>query len=361
MTATLQDFDYILPQSAIAQQPAHPRDSSKLLVYTRKTQEIQHKIFRDIVSLLSPNDVLVRNNTKVIPARLFGKKESGGNVEILLAKHVSSKPGEEIWETLVRPGVKTGTTLHFEHSDLTATCISERGYTRVFSFSKQGPEFYEAVLVCGYTPLPPYIHQDYAKEDILRKQYQTTYAKLEGSSAAPTAGLHFTKDIDEQLRKKGVHVEEVTLHVGLGTFLPVKTQDIQKHEMHSEWFSLDEQTAQRLNTYKKEGKRIIAVGTTSVRVLETCVDKHGLLHSQTTDTNIYIYPPHTFTFVDALITNFHMPKSTLLMLISAFSTTPNTTTEPFTTFLQSGIGKAYMEALQKNYRFFSFGDSMLIQ
>lgn len=357
---TLTDFSYKLPKERIAQHPMEPRDASKLLVYSRKDGGVTHKHFFDLPSLLTSNDVIVRNNTKVIPARLFGKRISGGIVEVLLVKHISSTLEGELWETLVHPGVKVGTTIIFGDDILRATCTKEQGYTREFLFNKTTIAFYEALVTCGLTPLPPYIEQDKNKENILRKQYQTLYAKHKGSSAAPTAGLHFTKEVDQALLDKGIQIEEVTLHVGLGTFLPVKTNDITKHEMHSEWFTLSKETQEKLNTYKKQGKRIIAVGTTTNRVLESCTDTSGLLQEKTGETNIFIYPPYKFKFVDALITNFHMSQSTLLMLICAFTSAPNST-EQFTNFTKSSIGKAYESALQHNYRFFSFGDAMLIQ
>lgn len=358
---TLHDFSYHLPKKYIAQFPAEPRDSSKLLVFSRKTGEIRDMRFDDLPSLLTSNDVLVRNNTKVIPARLFGEKTTGGKIEVLLAKHLSSGTGGERWEVLTRPGAEPGTAVSFGNGALSGTCTESSGYTRVFVFDKHGQDFYRALLDCGYTPLPPYINQDFGKEDVLRTQYQTIYAKHQGSSAAPTAGLHFTRNLERKLEEKGVQTEELTLHVGLGTFLPVKTENIEDHTMHSEWFSLSKETTRRLNNFKREGKRIIAVGTTSVRVLESCADLHGILHSKEGETNIFIYPPsYRFTFADALITNFHMPESTLLMLISAFCSAPNTE-EAFTSFQTSRIGQAYEHAKKHRYRFFSFGDAMLIQ
>lgn len=356
---TLQDFDYTLPKASIAQQPASPRDSSRLLVYQRTTGKISHHHFYDLPSLLTDRDVIVRNNTKVIPARLFGKKATGGIVEVLLIRHIATKPDREYWETLVKPGITPGISLQFGHGRLEGICTKVLGYTRIFCFNKTGTHFYEAIGQCGYTPLPPYIHQEKDKEDTVRKEYQTIYAKYQGSAAAPTAGLHFTNAVDKALLAKGVKIEEITLHVGLGTFLPVKTNDIEKHEMHSEWFSLSPDVAKRLNQDKKEGKRIIAVGTTSVRVLESSTDDNEKILPAEGETSIYIHPPYKFHFVEGLVTNFHTPKSTLLMLISAFCTTPNAK-EEFKNFKSSGIGKAYLEALQQDYRFFSFGDAMLI-
>ncbi len=357
---TLDQFDYHLPEGLIAQHPAEPRDSSRLLVLDRQTGKVAHRHFYDLPQLLDANTVLVRNNTKVIPARLLGKKSTGGHVELLLNKQLTIAKGAEEWEVLTKPGLKLGQTVLFDNSDLTATCTEITGYTRKIRFNKHATELLNAFSAIGHTPIPPYIEWNQNDEQELRQLYQTTYAKVAGSAAAPTAGLHFTTEVDQQLRDKGVQIEEVTLHVGLGTFLPVKDQDVTSHHMHAEYFEITEKTANSLNHAKQEGKKILAVGTTSMRTLESAVNEHGELQAQSRETSIYIYPPYQFKFVDQLITNFHLPKSTLLMLVSAFVSAPNTPHE-FSTFLSSSVGKAYLEAISQNYRFFSFGDAMLIR
>jgi S-adenosylmethionine:tRNA ribosyltransferase-isomerase len=356
---TIDQFDYPLPHRFIAQKPAEPRDSSKLLVVNRETGEIGHHHFYDLPSLLDSNDVIVRNNTKVIPARIFGQKDTGGQVELLLTKRLHLENDQEVWECLTKPGLKPGQSVSFENSTLVASCQEITGYTRQVAFNMSHAALFEELTKIGHTPVPPYI-TGWADEDEaqLRELYQTTFAKIQGSAAAPTAGLHFTPEIDESLRKKGVQIEEITLHVGLGTFLSVKTDDITKHDMHSEWFTLPEDVAERLNEAKKSGKRIIAVGTTSTRVLETCA-KDGQLTPQTGETQLYVYPPRKFEFVDAMITNFHEPKTTLIMLVSAFSSAPNTSHE-FKNFKETTVGKAYQVAMDNDYRFLSFGDVMLL-
>jgi S-adenosylmethionine:tRNA ribosyltransferase-isomerase len=374
MSLTLSDFSYDLPPERIAHAPASPRDSSKLLVLDRQTGDLKHHIFRELPQLLQPGDVIVRNNTKVIPARIFGKKPSGGVVEVLLNKiqlptklrsqstesaAPTADPSEEVWECLTKPGLKPGQTIDFS-PELTARCLGfgSDTYTRLLAFSKSGIALLETLASIGELPLPPYINTPLSKAETADR-YQTTFAKSAGSVAAPTAGLHFTPELDATLRKKGIEIIELTLHVGLGTFLPVKTETITEHHMHAETFSLSEETATVLNTAKQAGKRIIAVGTTTVRTLESCVSKSGLLQAQTAETEIFIYPPYHYRFVDALITNYHLPESTLLMLVSAFVSEPNTE-YVFTDFQASLVGKAYAEAIKKNYRFFSFGDAMLI-
>jgi S-adenosylmethionine:tRNA ribosyltransferase-isomerase len=374
MSLTLSDFSYDLPHERIAHSPASPRDSSKLLVLDRQTGALKHHIFRELPQLLQPGDVIVRNNTKVIPARIFGKKPSGGVVEVLLNKiqpptklhslstentATTTDPSEEVWECLTKPGLKPGQTIEFS-ADLTARCLGfgSDTYTRLLAFSKNGVRLLETLTSIGELPLPPYISTPLSKAETADR-YQTTFAKSAGSVAAPTAGLHFTPELDIALRKKGIKIIELTLHVGLGTFLPVKTEHIAEHHMHAETFSLSEETATTLNTAKQAGRRIIAVGTTSVRTLESCVSESGLLQAQNSDTEIFIYPPCRYHFVDGIITNFHLPESTLLMLVSAFVSEPNTS-QPFTNFSESSIGKAYVEAIAHEYRFFSFGDAMLI-
>jgi S-adenosylmethionine:tRNA ribosyltransferase-isomerase len=356
---TIDQFDYPLPHHLIAQKPAEPRDSSKLLIVDRETGEMSHRHFYDLPSLLGPEDVIVRNNTKVIPARILGQKTTGAQVELLLIKRLHLDDGQEVWECLTKPGLKPGQTVAFENSSLLATCQKITGYTREIAFNVSHAALFEELIKIGHTPIPPSI-TGWSTEDEpqLRELYQTTFAKIQGSAAAPTAGLHFTKEVDEALREKSVQIEEITLHVGLGTFLSVKTEDITQHEMHSEWFTLPEDVAQRLNEAKQGRKRIIAVGTTSTRVLESCVIE-GKLAARTGETQLYVYPPRKFGFVDAMLTNFHEPKTTLIMLVSAFSSSPNTNHE-FQSFMETPVGKAYQEAMNNNYRFLSFGDAMMI-
>ena len=383
----LHDFTYDLPPTLIAHTPLTQRDASKLLVLDKSTGEIIHSNFRVLPSFLRKGDVLVRNNSKVLKARLFGYKvPTGGKVEILLNKLIKSSIDTCIWECISRPSIKIGQQLTFGDGKLLGECIQDSGtgYTRQILFRVNLWDFYARTEEIGETPLPPYIEAQKALASIqeskqqvevttqtdarsaLSERYQTTYAQPLGSVAAPTAGLHFTPQLDDELRTIGVEIHEVTLHVGLGTFLPVKTEDIAKHPMHAEQFVLTDTTAAALNAAKREGRRIIAVGTTTCRVLESCVEliespaPHYQLKPQSNETSIFIYPPYKFKFVDCLITNFHLPESTLLMLISALVTSPNTS-HSFTTFQASIVGKAYMEAIQHQYRFFSFGDSMFIQ
>ena len=365
MSLTLDQFSYDLPEERIAHSPASPRDSSKLLVLDRQDRTIKHHVFRELPLLLQPGDVIVRNNTKVLPARIFGTKTTGGAVEVLLNQAVRRSAAQdqnnsnEVWECLTKPGLKPGQVIEFpEH--LSARCLGfgSDTYTRLLEFSQGGTALLETLAKIGELPLPPYIQSSLSKDQIADR-YQTTYASATGSVAAPTAGLHFTPELDATLRAAGIDIVELTLHVGLGTFLPVKTEHIAEHHMHAETFSLSEETATTLNTAKQAGRRIIAVGTTSVRTLESCVSESGLLQAQNSDTEIFIYPPCRYHFVDGIITNFHLPESTLLMLVSAFVSEPNTS-QPFTNFSESSIGKAYVEAIAHEYRFFSFGDAMLI-
>lgn len=356
----LSSFDYHLPESSIAQKPAEPRDSSKLMLIERDSGKITDYHFADLVDLLDDNYVIVRNNTKVIPARIFGSKESGGKVELLLLKRMGlSKTGEQ-WEVMSKPGLKPGQKVIFQDSTLEAQVESIDGYTRMVSFNQTGENFFASLDQIGHTPIPPYIKWNDDDERKLREVYQTIYAKHQGSAAAPTAGLHFTNQLDSKLKEKGIAIEEVTLHVGLGTFLPVKEENITDHKMHSEKYVLDKQTAERLNQYKKEGKKILSVGTTTTRLLESCVDQDGQLIPGETETDIFIYPPYQYQFVDAIVTNFHLPKSTLLMMISAFVCQPNTD-DQFNYFGSSLIGKVYQKAIESHYRFYSFGDAMLIK
>ncbi len=330
----------------------------------RQTGELKDDHYYNLANYLQPGDVLVRNNTKVIPARLTGKKTTGGNISLLLTKKLSHTATTETWECLSKPGMKPGQIAHFSDT-LTATCtsLSADNYTRTVEFNQAGPEFIEELARIGTTPLPPYIAQAHKDENKFREQYQTIYAKFNGSAAAPTAGLHFTKALDTKIQERGIKIVEVTLHVGLGTFLPVKTPNITDHHMHSEWFELTAEAADTIQKAKNAGNKIIAVGTTSNRVLEACstLTNQGTftITPQIANTDLYIYPPYQYQCTDTLVTNFHLPKSTLLMLVSAFVTQPNGP-EVFTTFSKSLIGRAYHYAIKNGYRFYSFGDGMII-
>ena len=336
------DFYYDLPKELIAQDPLEDRSSSRLLVLDRSSDRLEHRCFRDIIEYLETGDVLVINNTKVIPARLHGeRKDTHGHVEVLLLKRLEA----DVWECLVKPGKKCrpGNILSFGDGLLTAEILSvgEEG-NRHIRFFYEGI-FEEVLDRLGEMPLPPYItHQ--LKD---RSRYQTVYAKHDGSAAAPTAGLHFTDELLDSLRKKGVRIAEVTLHVGLGTFRPVKVADVTQHHMHSEFYMVDEETARIINEGRENGHRIIAVGTTSCRTLETAADENGRIIAGSGWTDIFIYPGYTFKAVDCLITNFHLPESTLMMLVSALAG-------------RERIMEAYKEAVDRKYRFFSFGDAMLI-
>ena len=337
------DFDFELPEELIAQTPIKNRDQSRMLVLDKKTGEIEHKHFNNILDYLNENDVLVLNDTKVMPARLYGQKEeTNALIEILLLKEKTNNT----WECLVKPAkrVKIGTVVNFGDGILKAKCIEIKDEgIRVFKLIYDGI-LYEILDRLGEMPLPPYIHEKL--ED--KNRYQTVYAKEEGSAAAPTAGLHFTKELLEKIKEKGIDIEEVTLHVGLGTFRPVQVEDVTKHKMHSEFYMMSKETAENLNKAKKEGRRIIAVGTTSTRTLETIMNLYGEFKACSGWTEIFIYPGFEFKGIDALITNFHLPKSTLVMLVSAFAG-------------KEKIMNAYNEAVKNKYRFFSFGDSMFIK
>ena len=350
MRSTL--FDYQLDIEKIAQEPADPRDSAKLMLIDRKTGKIVDRRFSDLVAILSTNDVLVFNQTKVIPVRLLGMKSTGGKVELLLVKQLES----DTWEAISKPGLRAGQRIEVEA--LRAEVIEKKEETVILKFSDRGEFLRERIFEFGKTPIPPYIHSHKTERE-LRRVYQTVYAKKEGSVAAPTAGLHFSRDLLAALQKKGVQTEFLTLHVGLGTFRGVKTERVEDHEMQAEWFSLDEGTAARLNQARREGKKIIALGTTTTRVLESSLAPDGTLRPGDGETNIFIYPPYKFKFVDQVLTNFHLPKSTLLMLVAAFVSFPNTK-DKFTSFKSSLMGKAYQQAIENDYRFFSFGDAMLI-
>ena len=334
-------YYYELPEELIAQTPVEPRDSSRLLVYHRKNGQIEHKIFRNIVDYLNKGDVLVINNTRVLPARLFGYKDTGAKIEVLLQKRIDLKN----WEVIAKPfkRLSVGTKVTFS-TNLSCEVVEKGDYGSCkIRFDFDGV-FEDRLSEVGQMPLPPYIHEKLKNKE----RYQTVYSKVEGSSAAPTAGLHFTKELLTKIKDKGVEIIEVLLHVGLGTFRPVKEDNILNHDMHSEYIEMTEENANKLNRAKQEGRRIIAVGTTSVRVLESCADNNGNIIPQKRETDIFIYPSYKFKVVDALITNFHLPESTLIMLVSAFAGYDETM-------------HIYREAVKEKYRFFSFGDAMFIE
>ena len=340
---TTNDFDYYLPEELIAQTPLEKRDSSRLLVLDKNTGDVEHKVFTDIIDYLNPGDTLVLNNTKVLPARLIGAKEdTGAVIEILLLKNIS---GDD-WECLVKPArrIKIGTIVSFGNGKLKAECTGEfdegiRHFKLIYSGILM-----EILEELGTMPLPPYIHEKL--ED--QSRYQTVYAKEVGSAAAPTAGLHFTKELLDKIKSMGVDICYVTLHVGLGTFRPVSVENVEEHEMHSEFYSMSGEVADKLNKAKAEGRRIIAVGTTSTRTLESIMSLYGEFRECNGWTKIFIYPGYEFKGIDCLITNFHLPKSTLVMLVSALAGKDN-------------ILNAYKIAVDEKYRFFSFGDAMFIK
>ncbi len=335
------DYYYDLPEELIAQTPAEPRDSSRLLVYDRATGKTQDRIFRDIKEYLKAGDVLVINNTKVLPARMFAYTKNGGRVEVLLLKRQNLTD----WEVLVKPGKKAKVGTELVVSQELSLTVKDRTETgeRIVEFHFDGV-FEDILSRVGSMPLPPYIHEKLKDQN----RYQTVYCKTDGSAAAPTAGLHFTKELLQEIRDMGVQVAEVLLHVGLGTFRPVKEEDLTHHVMHSEFYCVSQEAADIVNAAKREGRRVIAVGTTSVRTLETVADENGFLRACSGDTSIFIYPPYKFKCVDALITNFHLPESTLIMLVSALMG-------------RERCLAVYKEAVKKKYRFFSFGDAMFIK
>ena len=339
-TLKKSDFYYDLPEELIAQTPAEPRDSSRLLVYHRDTRQLEHKIFRDVIDYLKAGDVLVVNRTRVLPARVYAHTEHGGAVEVLLLKRLDLTR----WEVLVRPGRKCRPGAHLivnEELSLRVLSVTDSG-ERIVEFMYDGT-FEDILSRVGTIHLPPYIHEKLTDPE----RYQTVYSKENGSAAAPTAGLHFTPELLERIRAKGVEIAEVLLHVGLGTFRPVKEENVLDHKMHSEYFEISAEAAEIVNRAKKEGRRVICVGTTSVRTVETVADEHGFLRPCKGNTEIFIYPPYKFKCVDALITNFHLPESTLLMLVSALCS-------------REEIMRVYKTAVEERYRFFSFGDAMLI-
>lgn len=337
----VSEFNYDLPEELIAQTPIEKRDESRLMILNKENKTIEHRTFKDIIEYLEPGDVLVRNNTKVIPARLYGKKETGANVEFLLLNNIEG----DIWECIVRPGNKlhVETRVIFGEGILKADILEVMpGGTRKVEFHYDGI-FNEILDKIGLMPLPPYIHEELKQKD----RYQTVYAKYNGSAAAPTAGLHFTPALLQKLEEKGIVIANVTLHVGIGTFRPVKEENVETHEMHSEHYYIKQEDVDKINNAKKNGKRVIAVGTTSCRVLETIADENGMVKETEGDTQIFIYPGYQFKCLDGLITNFHLPQSTLLMLVSALAG-------------KDYIMNAYNEAVKEKYRFFSFGDAMFI-
>lgn len=340
---TVEDFSYDLPEELIAQTPMEKRDTSKLLILDKKTGEVSHEHFYDIINYLEKGDTLVLNNTKVLPARLIGEKsDTKAVIEILLLKNIE----DDLWECLAKPArrIKVGTVVSFGDGLLRAVCIAELDEgIRYFKLEYQGI-LYEILDKLGTMPLPPYIHESLDDQS----RYQTVYAKEVGSAAAPTAGLHFTKELLKKIEEKGINICYVTLHVGLGTFRPVKVEKIEDHSMHSEYYHISSEVAELLNNTKQKGNRIISVGTTSTRVLETVMSKYNKFVECSGFTDIFIYPGYEFRAIDALITNFHLPKSTLVMLVSALAGREN-------------ILNAYQIAISKKYRFFSFGDAMFIK
>ncbi|MFC7783135.1 MULTISPECIES: tRNA preQ1(34) S-adenosylmethionine ribosyltransferase-isomerase QueA [unclassified Rossellomorea] len=339
----VEDFDFHLPEELIAQTPLENRSESKLMVLDKKDGSIDHLHFKNIVDFLHEGDCLVLNDTRVLPARLFGQKEdTGANIEVLLLKQ---EDGDQ-WETLVKPAkrIRVGTEIVFGDGKLKATCVGLKEHGgRILEFRYEGI-FYEVLDELGEMPLPPYIRERLEEQD----RYQTVFARERGSAAAPTAGLHFTEELLEELKAKGVHIAFITLHVGLGTFRPVSVDTIEEHDMHAEFYQVSEGTARLLNEVRANGGRIITVGTTSTRTLETIASKHGTFVEENGWTNIFIYPGYEFRGIDGLITNFHLPKSTLIMLVSAFAG-------------QENVMHAYETAVKEKYRFFSFGDAMFIK
>jgi S-adenosylmethionine:tRNA ribosyltransferase-isomerase len=348
------DFFYPLPECLIAQKPAKPRDHSRLMILNRSTTQINHSRFDQLSDLLSPDDVLVFNQSKVFPARLLGRKPTGGQIEILL---VSPKSGS-VWQAIASPHPRPLQNITFA-SDFLGRVIDQSSELIEIEFNCFGKPLLSQISRYGHTPIPPYIHPQQTETQI-RQSYQTVYASTVGSCAAPTAGLHFTTALLDRLKKRGVQLEYLTLHVGLGTFQKLRPQNLQTSTLHPEIYDIDQPTFSRLLQAKDSGKRIIAVGTTTTRTLET-VFRQGLSEPGplTGSTNLFIYPPYRFNFVDSLITNFHLPESSLLMLVSAFASSPNTS-HSFSTFASSSVGQAYLAALNHQYCFFSFGDAMWI-
>ena len=338
----VEEFNYELPKELIAQTPYDKRDEARLMVLDKENKKIEHRVFKDVLEYLQPGDCLVINDTKVIPARIYGKKDTGANVEFLLLKNL----GNDEWEAMVRPGnkLKVGSKVEFGEGILKAEILEIMpGGNRKVKFEYEGI-FNEILDQIGLMPLPPYITETLKDKD----KYQTVYAKYEGSSAAPTAGLHFTEELLQKIKEMGVEIAKVTLHVGIGTFRPVKVENVEEHEMHSEHFYIKAEEAEKINKAKKNGNRVIAVGTTSCRVLESVADENGFVKEIEADTSIFIYPGYKFKCIDNLITNFHLPESTLIMLVSSLAG-------------KDFIMQAYNEAVKEKYKFFSFGDAMIIK
>lgn len=349
----ISEFDYILPEELIAQMPSDKRDNSKMLVLDRNKQTIEHKHFYDIVDYIDENSILVLNNTKVLPARLYGKKDTGANIEVFLLEKAENSSDKCLWKVLIKPSkrIKPDTiiTISEELSVKAIQRLEDAGEWLVELI--YNGDLLEILHKVGNIPLPPYIERKMQTEELKQfdmERYQTVYAKDEGSVAAPTAGLHFTKEILDRLKEKGVEIVYVTLNVGLGTFRPVKCENILDHKMHSETFEITKEAADKINNAKAQGKKLIAVGTTTVRTLETAYQKYGCIKACHDHSELFIYPPYEFKVIDNLITNFHLPKSTLLMLVSALAG-------------KDFIFKAYQEAIKNNYRFFSYGDCMYIK
>ena len=349
----LSEYDYNLPEELIAQMPADKRENSKMMVLNRKDRTISHKHFYDIVDLIEPNTLLVMNNTKVLPARLIGHKDTGAKIEVFLLKSVENSENGCLWDVLIKPSkrVKPDTVIKIsdELSVKALKRLEENGEWLV-ELIYEGENILDVLHRNGQIPLPPYIERKIPNEDLKKldfERYQTVYAKDEGSVAAPTAGLHFTKEILEKLQNKGVELAYVTLNVGLGTFRPVQCENVLEHKMHSETFEISEKASEQINRAKREGRKIVAVGTTTVRTLETAYQKFGCIKPCHDHSELFIYPPFEFKVIDNLITNFHLPKSTLLMLVSALAG-------------KDFIFEAYKEAIENNYRFFSYGDCMYI-
>lgn len=349
----LSEYDYDLPEELIAQMPADKRENSKMMVLNRKDRTISHKHFYDIVDLIEPNTLLVMNNTKVLPARLIGHKDTGAKIEVFLLKSVENSENGCLWDVLIKPSkrVKPDTVIKIsdELSVKALKRLEENGEWLV-ELIYEGENVLDVLHRNGQIPLPPYIERKIPNEDLKKldfERYQTVYAKDEGSVAAPTAGLHFTKEILEKLQDKGVELAYVTLNVGLGTFRPVQCENVLEHKMHSETFEISEKASEQINRAKREGRKIVAVGTTTVRTLETAYQKFGCIKPCHDHSELFIYPPFEFKVIDNLITNFHLPKSTLLMLVSALAG-------------KNFIFEAYKEAIENNYRFFSYGDCMYI-
>lgn len=337
----VSDFDYELPEELIAQTPYDKRDEARLMVLNRENETIENKVFKDVIDYLEPGDCLVINNTKVLPARLYGVKDTGAKVEFLLLKRLE----KDFWEVMVRPGnkLRPGTRVSFGDGILKAEILDVlEGGNRKVKFEYDGI-FNEILDKIGLMPLPPYIKERLKDKD----KYQTVYAKYEGSSAAPTAGLHFTEELLEEIRKKGIEIANVTLHVGIGTFRPVKVENVEDHSMHSEHYYIKSEDAEKINKAKRENHKIVAVGTTSCRVLESVSDENGFVKEVEGDTSIFIYPGYKFKCIDSLITNFHLPESTLIMLVSSLAG-------------KDFIMRAYNQAVKEKYKFFSFGDAMII-